>query len=82
MSQVNRRKLELAAGCLAYTICQVPVITQLANTPRIEIYLTDGTTIKINGNHMDAINSRHIFQRDGIVHHLMVYLMFASFTTD
>ncbi len=78
----KQQKIDLLTGCLAYTICEVPIVIQLAGAPGIEIYLTDGTIKKIKGNQMDAINSRHIFQRDGIVHHLMVYLMFASFTTD
>jgi hypothetical protein len=48
-------------------------VIQLADTPGIEIFLADGTTAIINGNRLDAVNSRHIFQRDGIVHHLVVH---------
>ncbi|HSN95040.1 MAG TPA: hypothetical protein VLR89_08275 [Anaerolineaceae bacterium] len=75
------QNLELAAGCLAYTICQVPVIAQLAPVPGIEVHLTDGTILKIDGDRLDSANSRHIFQRDGIVHHLVVHLSNALFQT-
>ncbi|MGB4594993.1 MAG: hypothetical protein WBI14_03720 [Anaerolineaceae bacterium] len=68
----NEQKFDLAIGSLAYTIYQVPVIMQLANVSGIEIHLTDGTTIVVNGNQLDAVNSRHIFLRDGYVHHLAV----------
>jgi hypothetical protein len=68
------QRIDLPAGCLAYSVCEVPIVIQLADTPCIKIFLTDGTIQTINGNQMDATNSRHIFQRDGIVHHLMVHL--------
>jgi hypothetical protein len=74
----KEQNLDLLAGCLAYTICQVPVIAQLASVPNIEIHLTDGTTIEIKGDQLDAGNSRHIFQRDGFVHHLVLRLAKAS----
>lgn len=70
--------LNLMAGSLCYTICQVPVITQLANASAIEIHLADGTTILVNGNDLDARTSRHIFQRDGYMHHLVVFLSKSS----
>ena len=68
------QRIDLEAGCLAYTVCEVPIVIRLADTPSIEIYLTDGRMQTINGNRLDAVNSRHIFRRDGIVHHLMVHL--------
>jgi len=68
------QRIGLVSGCLAYTVCQVPIVIQLADSPSIEIYLTDGTVHRFNGNRMDPVNSQHIFRRDGIVHHLMVHL--------
>ena len=70
----KQQRIDLAPGCLAYTVCEVPIVIQLADVPSIEIYLTDGTLQRINGNRMDAVNSRHIFRRDGFVHHLVVHL--------
>ena len=77
----NKQNLDLAAGSLAYTICQVPVVIQLANLSSIEIHLTDGAKIGVNDDHLDAENSQHVFQRDGIIHHLVVHLSKASFQT-
>lgn len=77
----NKQNLDLAAGSLAYTICQVPVVIQLANLSSIEIHLTDGAKIRVNDDHLDAENSQHVFQRDGIIHHLVVHLSKASFQT-
>jgi hypothetical protein len=68
------QRIDLVSGCLAYTVCGVPVVIQLAASPGIEIYLADGTLHSINGNRMDPVNSGHIFRRDGIVHHLVVHL--------
>jgi hypothetical protein len=57
----KQQRIDLVTGSLAYTVCQVPIVIQLADAPGIEIYLTDGTIKKINGKRLDAINSRHIF---------------------
>jgi len=66
--------IELAAGCLAFTVCQVPVVIQIAAAPEIELHLSNGKIYTIAGNLLDAANSQHIFQRDGIVHHLVVHI--------
>jgi hypothetical protein len=68
----KQQQIELKAGSLAYSICQVPVILQAANENEIKIYLADGSTRQIEGHVLDAANSRHIFQRDGSVQHLVV----------
>jgi hypothetical protein len=68
----QQQQIELKAGSLAYTICQVPVILQASNEKCIFIHLNDGSTRMIEGHVLDAVNSRHIFQRDSIVHHLVV----------
>ncbi len=68
----KRQQIELKAGSIAYSICQVPVILQASNETCIEVHLTDGITWKIEGHVLDPVNSRHIFQRDGTVHHLLV----------
>jgi hypothetical protein len=68
----NQEKIDLKVGSLAYLICQVPVILQSSNENCITLYFANGSTQIINGHVLDAINSRHIFQRDGVVHHLVV----------
>jgi hypothetical protein len=71
----QRQQMELQAGSIAYSICQVPVILQASNERSINVYLTDGSAQKIEGHVLDAANSQHIFQRDGVVHHLNVCLI-------
>jgi len=66
------QQIELQAGSLAYSICQVPVILQASSENCIHVYLADGSTQRIEGFSLDAANSRHILQRDGAVHHLVV----------
>jgi hypothetical protein len=68
----KQEQMELPAGSIAYTICQVPIILQASDGPCIKVYLSDDNTQQIDGYVLDSVNSRHIFQRDGIVHHLVV----------
>ncbi len=70
----RQQQIELKVGSLAYSICQVPVILQASIQDSIEIHFTDGSVQQINGHSLDSINSRHIFRRDGYIHHLYVTL--------
>ncbi len=65
--------LELPVGSLAFTCCQVPIIVQRGEAARIEVHHANGSVETIAGSVLDQVNSRHIFQRDGLVHHLMSY---------
>ena len=66
------QEMALKAGSLACSICQVPVIIQSGLNNAITIHRTDGTTQRVEGHALDAAASRHIFGRDGLVHHLLV----------
>jgi hypothetical protein len=66
------QQIELAAGTLAYSICQVPVILQTSNQAYIEVQPVNGVSQRIDGLVLDHENSVHIFKRDGIVQHLTV----------
>ena len=68
----QQNQIELEAGSIAYSICQVPVILQASNETCIQVYLTDGSIQHIEGHVLDSNNSGHIFQRDGIIHHLII----------
>jgi hypothetical protein len=70
--QGEREQRELPAKSIGYTICQVPVVLQAAEEACITVHLSDGSTQQSNGNVLDSVNSRHIFERDGIVHSLVV----------
>ena len=75
----QRQTLELQAGCLAYTICQTPVILQADQKPGITIHWAGGSLQHIEGQALDHATSRHIFLRDGQVHHLRVSHPFPDF---
>jgi hypothetical protein len=68
----DQERMDLPAGSLAYTICQVPILLQASDEPCIKVYLCDGGIQQINGYILNSVNSMHIFQRDHIVHHLVV----------
>jgi hypothetical protein len=71
----QQQQMELQAGSIAYSICQVPVILQASNETCIKVHLTDGSTQQIEVHVLDPVNSKHIFQRDGVVHHLNICLI-------
>jgi hypothetical protein len=72
----QRQRIELAAGTLACTLCQTPVLLQPGKEPGITVYYANGSQQKIAGYTLDAATSQHIFDRDGSVRSLSVtYLM-------
>ena len=68
----QQERLPLQAGALAYTLCQVPVIVQRSGHTGIEIHYSDGHSRVVPTPTLDADDSRHLFLRDGVVHHLVV----------
>jgi hypothetical protein len=68
------RTLRLEAGSLAFTCCQVPIIVQRGVEDCIEVHRVDGGLESITGGVLDSTHSQHIFQRDGLFHHLCVHL--------
>jgi hypothetical protein len=68
----RKDQINLSAGSIAYTVCQVPVIIQKSSEAAIKIYYKDGTTQQILGHVLDSENSSHLFLRDGAIHHLFV----------
>jgi hypothetical protein len=67
-----REQIDLPAGTIAYSICQMPVILEASNDVYIEIHFADGRVQRVGGHVLDLENSRHIFQRDGMIHHLVI----------
>ena len=66
------QELDLRAGQLAYSICQVPVILERGSARAIHVHFADGTVRHLDGYVLDDACSRNIFQRDGLIHHLVV----------
>jgi hypothetical protein len=61
----ERRRLELPAGSLAFTLCQVPVIYHLGAPGRIVVAGADGAVRDLPGDTLDAAGSASLFERSG-----------------
>jgi len=68
----QQQSIELEAGSLVYFICQTPIVLKKSKEMSISAHFSDGNSHHIEGNILDAVNSQHIFLRDGTVHHLLV----------
>jgi hypothetical protein len=77
----QRQQLEIHAGSLAYTFCQLPIILQASQNNMIEIFKSDGGTETIPGQVLDKANSQHIFSRDRFVNHLCVHTVLQTKAT-
>jgi hypothetical protein len=69
----TRQRLELPAGTLAFTLCQVPVVYHLGGEPRITVTADDGGTRTVAGDTLDAAGSAALFERNGRVARLDVW---------
>jgi hypothetical protein len=67
-------KLDLKAGSLGFTYCQVPVIYHLSEEPSMVLHHRDGTSRSLPGLVLDRETSRHIFERSGTWVRLEVWL--------
>ena len=68
----KREQIEVPADSIVYTICQVPILLQASEQPCVKVHFSDGKIQQIDAHALESISSQHIFQRDGIVHHLVV----------
>lgn len=68
----NKQDIELAPGSIACSLCQTPIIIQAGGQAEIQVDFADGRIQIIPGHRLDVSNSRHIFQRDGVVQKLIV----------
>jgi hypothetical protein len=70
----QRRSIDLPAGSLAYTFCQVPVAYVASDAGQLEITYTDGHLQQITGNRLNAEASQHLFSRDGGIKQIIVHI--------
>ncbi|MBS1534097.1 MAG: hypothetical protein JST78_03390 [Bacteroidetes bacterium] len=59
-------------GQLAFTICQTPVVYELADATQLEVHFKDGSKQVVLSNELDAQLSQQIFQRTGRISNLKV----------
>jgi hypothetical protein len=70
----QRQSIELPAGSLAYTFCQVPIVYIAADETKIEVRYADGRVHEVIGCDLDTEISQHILRRDGRIVQLTVWV--------
>jgi len=70
----QEQTLDLPAGSLAYTFCQVPVIVRSGAEEKLIVQYTDDSVEEIFGATLTAETSRHIFERDHQVKQIFVHI--------
>ncbi len=75
-SNVNGKdiKIELQVSSLAFTYCQVPIIYKRSSNNLIKVVETSGNNIEFNNLSLDKNFSHSIFNREGKVESIEVYL--------
>jgi hypothetical protein len=64
----QEKTVELPAGSLAFTFCQVPIIIQRGAGPKLTVRYTGNSVEEtFGGNTLTAETSQHIFERDNHV---------------
>jgi hypothetical protein len=67
------RSLDLPAGALAFTYCQVPVVYYAGDQEKIEVTFADGRVEDVAGTMLPVEISASLFKRDGRVARLVVH---------
>jgi hypothetical protein len=70
--QGRKQTVPLPAGALAFTVCQTPVVYVRGPDAHIVVLYADGREVRHNGVRLGEEDSRHIFDRDGVVQRLHV----------
>jgi hypothetical protein len=68
------QRLDLDAGTLAFTYCQVPVVYRRSEEPAVRIVRSDGTTAERAGASLGPEASAEVFRRTGAVARIEVDL--------
>jgi len=69
-----RHTIDLPAGALGFTLCQVPIVLHAAGPAAVSVLRTDGACQSLAGLDLDAATSAAVFDRDGAVARLDVHL--------
>ena len=66
--------IEVPAGALAFTLCQVPIVVQEAAAPRLQVTWRDGRITEAAGTRLDAAASAAVLGRTGEVQRIDAHL--------
>jgi hypothetical protein len=72
--QGTEETLDLDAGTLGLTYCQVPVVLHRGGRPHVRVTCVDGTLRLIDGGALNKTISKDIFDRTGIIQRLDIFL--------
>jgi hypothetical protein len=70
----NIQQIELSAGSLGFTICQVPVVYQLSDNSGLAVRLKDGEPQQSASTVLDNRLSDEVFERTGKVSRITVFV--------
>jgi hypothetical protein len=68
------RAVDVPAGAMAFTYCQVPVVLHREGGPRLEVGMADGRVVRTEGTALDEATTREILGRTGAVAEVRVWL--------
>jgi len=70
----NQQEIELAAGSLAFTYCQIPIVYTLSEKEALILSFVDGKTQNPTSLQLNNENSNKVFQRTGEIVKIDVHL--------
>jgi hypothetical protein len=66
-SEGVRQVLDVDAGCMAFTYCQIPVVYKHADEDKLTMYLEDGSQQEVPDFTLSVDDSKEVFKRTGKV---------------
>mgnify|MGYP000414543975 FL=1 len=66
------RHEDIEAGCLAFSVCTVPVIYRQAEAPSITVHEQDGNRVEIEGGRLGRALSESLFRREKRIRKIVV----------
>jgi hypothetical protein len=70
----TKKAMTINKDCLAFTVCQVPVIYKISATKKLEVHKNNATNEVFETVELNIENSKKIVNRTGEISHIIVYL--------
>lgn len=70
----KQKELQLEAGSICFTFCQVPIVFKLGTEEKMEVIYEDSTSNVIETKMLDKATSKEVFERTGRVSQIIVQL--------
>lgn len=72
--QGKEQQLEVPAGALAFTFCQVPFLIKRGDDPRFEVQFVNNRVEVIKGHRLDADISQEVYSRNGTIQQVILFI--------